>query len=815
MATPRDGPVPQLEAALMNSSSDKIHRLRISLLLVTFCLGIYMLTYRGLIQSGDTRRTLDAITSYVRYGDWLMDESTWLKPPYRIRESDALPLGEYRVQERLHILLASPLLRLADAFPRLGGIHTVWLFNCLVVSLIAGMIYLLLRAMDYSDIVAVVVAISAGVGTNMWAYSQTLFREPLTALLILAALLVLQSSRRSRMVGRALSYCLAAIALVLAYATKYSAGFALPALLVFALPDASFGRARIRRAAMLTLAVVPLLVLGLLMMLDPLPPPLINLFAGFGHPIDYLGEALRAYIISPGASIWATSPLTLLAIPGFIILWRRGQWRLVAAISLLTAGYALGHAMLTGPHWAGGLSWPPRFMLPLLPLLMMATAPIVEALLRGRRRRLKIVWLLLLCYGIWIQFVGVSLSLNRYSESLPPESKGIAEWGPSQTQPRYFRWVVLPGRWQDLGFEFLWARADLPVWVLSFAVFSALIIASLARLLRHPRYRWRHLSPLLALLGLPLILLNLSSAYDKDPQTQSSQAALHEALDFLTASAGADDILLLPGDDYQNFILNHMKSSAPRPIILQRSPAQAASERQPAAIASRNPNDWFDVPSYRTLRHLANKLDRLWVLENTSPFMLWSFRPLERYLAQHYYPLREVELATADPSVRLLEYSTSGAAPNPLSPFAGDIATDLQYGANIKLLGLALPRGHIYRSGETIELSLLWKTDAPLKRDYTIAVFIVDKATKSPVMQGWDSGPQNGFAPTSSWTAGAPVWDNRALRVPKGAAPGDYQVWVLMYRQGDSGEIVRLPVSGATVTEGATIGVLPVGIVIE
>jgi len=799
----------------MNIPSDKIHRLRICLLLVAFCLGIYMLTYRALIQSGDTRRTLDAITSYVRYGDWLMDESTWLKPPYRIRESDALPLGEYRVQERLHILLASPLLRLADAFPRLGGIHTVWLFNCLVASLIAGLIYLLLRALGYSDLVAVIVAISAGLGTNLWAYSQTLFREPLTAFFVLAALLVLQWSRRSRVIGRALGFCLAAIALVFAYETKFSAGFAVPALVVFALPDASFGRARIWRAAMLALAVIPLLVLSLLMLLDPLPPPLINLFAGFGHPLDYLGEALRAYIISPGASIWATSPLTLLAIPGVIILWRRGQWRLVSAISLLTAGYALGHALLAGPHWAGGLSWPPRFMLPLLPFLMMATAPIAEAMLRGRRRRLKIVWALLLCYGIWIQFVGVSLSLNRYSEALPPESKGFAEWGPSLTQPRYFRWVVLPRRWRELGFEFLWARADLPVWVLSFALFSALIIASLARILRHPRHRWRQLSPLLAFLGLPLILLNLASAYDKDPQTQSSQAALHEALDFLTVSADADDVLLLPGDDYQNFILNHMQSSRPRPIILQRSPAQAASDRQPAAIASLNPNDWFDVPSFRTLRHLASQLDRLWILENTSPYMSWSFRPLERYLAQHYYPLREVKLPTADPSVRLLEYSTRGAAPNPLSAFAGDIATGLQYGASIQLLGLTLPTGYIYQSGETVELSLLWKTDEPLTRDYTIAVFIADKATRTPVIQGWDSGPQNGFAPTSSWTAGAPVWDNRALRVPQSAAPGDYQVWVLMYRQDDSGEIVRLPVSGANLTESATIGVLPLEIVIE
>ena len=432
------------------------------------------------------------------------------------------------------------------------------------------------------------------------------------------------------------------------------------------------------------------------------------------------------------------------------------------------AGYTLGHALLTGPHWSGGLSWPPRFLLPALPVLMLATAPFAARMLRGSGLRLRLVWALLLCYGIWIQFVGVSLSLSRYSESLPPESNGFAEWAPTLVEPRYFRWVVLPGRWFDLGFEFLWARADLPMWALSFALFSALVAAVLARKLRHPGHRWRQLPILLALLCLPLTLLNLMAAYDRDPSTQSSQRALHQALDFLTVNARADDVLLLPGADYQDFILNHMQSSSPRPIILERPLAQAASDRQPAAVISENPNDWFDVQSFRTLRHLAGKLDRLWVLDNTSPFMQWSFRPLERYLAQHFYRLREVPLPTADETVRLLEYSTRAAAPNPLSPFAGDIATDLRYGASIRLVGLVLPNGEIYRAGETIELSLLWATDAPLEHDYTIAAFIADAVSDMPIAQSQDSGPQANFAPTSSWKPGIAIWgQSRAPRPGK------------------------------------------------
>ena len=150
-----------------------------------------------------------------------------------------------------------------------------------------------------------------------------------------------------------------------------------------------------------------------------------------------------------------------------------------------------------------------------------------------------------------------------------------------------------------------------------------------------------------------------------------------------------------------------------------------------------------------------------------------------------------------------------------MSQYAGDIATDLRYGASIRLLSFVLPNGQRYRPGETIELSLLWMADAPLQHDYTIAWFLAEKGAGTPIAQGWDTGPQNGFAPTSSWEPGWPVWDNRALLAPEQAKPGEYQIWLLMYRHDSaSGEIIRLPVSGRLVAEEATIGILPITLVI-
>ena len=338
--------------------------LSLLLLLVVLTLSVYMLTYRAVIQSGDTLRALDAVTSQARHDDWLMDESNWFKPALVVREDSELPLREYDVEERLNVQLALPLLRLADWLPRLGNIHTVWLFNVFVASLSVGLIFCLARALNFSATAATIVALTAGLGTNLWAYSQTFFREPLSALFILAALLSLRLGQSRSAALRLLSLLAAGASLYLAYQTKHSAIFAIPAWLLFALPASrNLGGTSAQRISIVALALVGS-CLVLLMLWDPLPQLLSQFLAPFGINSDYAGAALRSYLVSPGASIWGTSPILLLGIAGGLMLWRHRQYALVLAVSLGLAGFATGHALTTGVHWFGGLSWPPRFLLP-------------------------------------------------------------------------------------------------------------------------------------------------------------------------------------------------------------------------------------------------------------------------------------------------------------------------------------------------------------------------------------------------------------------------------------------------------------------
>ncbi len=792
----------------MNRASAQ--RTTVFLLVCAFIGSVYLLTYRATIQSGDTRRALDAVTSFVRYGDWLMDESSWTKPSRRVRADATLPLSEYDVEERLSIILAAPLLSLAEAVPRLGNIHTVWLFNIIVTSLSVGTLYLVARQLGFADAPAVVTALTAGISTNMWAYSQTFFREPLAMLFVLLAWHFTLIARQKTLPRQLAGFLLAGFCLALAYLVKHSALLALPGLIALALPDMRAWnpglRSRIGAATMATIAGLLLL----LMLVDPLPSIVQDVFSRFDINSAYAGEALRAYLLSPAASIWATSPILLLSLGGCLSLWRDGRRRLVIAIALTVSVYALGHALATGAHWFGGLSYPPRFLLPTIPVLALAMAPLAEKALHSRRWRTRALWISLLLYGVWIQFSAVSLDWRHYSDSLPPSAQRNAEWAPALIEPQYYRWVVLPQRWSDLGLGFLWTRSGETFWGVSYAVYAAALALMLWITLRRPKTRWRYAVPPLVFLCLPLTLINLSLVYDKDPRTRSGQQALHDALAFLERNARENDLLLVASNDYGDFIFNHVDTATPRAVVLPRPLAQAASEKQPARVVSHNPNDWFDVPSARIIRHLAAKHDRIWLLADTSRYQAWSFMPLERYLAQHYFPLREVALGAGDETVRLYEVSTASGAPNPLSPYSGDIVTDLRYGEHIDLVGLAMPRYTNLRPGDAVELSLLWRTDAWLERNYTIASFIVDATSQQPVAQGQDTAPQFGFAPTSSWAPGREIWDNRAMRLPPDTPTGEYRVWVVVYSfAAESGEIERLPVRGGRTAEAGTVGVLP------
>ncbi len=336
-----------------------INRRRLPLLVLLFTLlsSVYLITYSGQLDSSDTQRYFDAVSSFVDYGDFTLDLSTSQFTPYTFDANNPLPLVSANV-EPLQIILAAPLYWFAKVVPGIGLLHTVYLFNVLVGAAAGCVLFLYALALGYGERTALLAALAFGVSTVILPYTKTFFRDPLALLMLLICGLLLERLR-GRGYRPPLLIAAVAAAVIGLLLAKASTLLAFPALIVIALPEVKDGR---WRRVVVGLGVVTGLIAGLFLAL--------SLFGGIGERYDvlrlftgnsasYLTTALQAYLLSVGGSIWGTSPVALLALPGLWLLVRQRKWRYPVAILLLVGAFAVGYAALNGEHWFGGLSGPP------------------------------------------------------------------------------------------------------------------------------------------------------------------------------------------------------------------------------------------------------------------------------------------------------------------------------------------------------------------------------------------------------------------------------------------------------------------------
>ncbi len=787
----------------LNPEARRQARLFSALAVLLAC--VYMLTYSGRIESGDTLMLVDAVGSVVNQGDTLLDLSVAQRPPLPqlITPGARYPLPDVNA-EALQLALAAPLYWAAQRLPGVGLVHAVYLFNVLVCALAGGVMFLYGRALGYSERAALLAGLALGLLTAVWPYSKSFFQEPLALLLLLLAALLLEWWHAA---GRRTLLLAAALAIVGAVLSKNAALLALPALLVIALPAAGKAdRTRLARYSVFVLAVAAALlaagyVFGIFARLE-------RLLAALAGPQPYTVTALHSYLLSPGGSVWGTSPVLLLAVPGTWLLARRGRWRYPLALALALGGFALVYALRQGPDWFGGLSWPPRFMIPVIPFALLCALPAIERLASGPVP----LWaragaLLLAVYSLWVQVTGVSLWWGEYPAALPPAANSLIEWGGGLNTLRYLRWVLIPTLWARAPFDFAWLRTGAPGWAAAFGALAVVSAGALAALLRSRRQRW----PLAAALPLLFALAawgGLRAIY-VDPLYQGDRAPLHALLPLLEEAAAAPDaVALLSDPEYMPFMLNYARFAAPRLVTLPYQPGEQPSPEQPPVVTSDNPDFLVEQNTGPLIYALAETRDYLWLVASSGPFLPWAVRPVERFMAAHYFPLAEQETA---PDARLIAYSVA-RAPDPFAFRGPEHLADVRFGGALRLVGFDLPGGAVYAPGAALPVSLYWQAEEAVAQDYTVAWFLRD-ATGWEAQQGMDSEPGAGFAPTSAWRPGVPVRDNRALRLPADLAPGAYQMWVVVYSLDAAGAVANLPASGGDTREGY-IGVLPVTITV-
>lgn len=771
---------------------------------------VYMITYSGRLQFNDELQMLDVTGSIVEFGDERYDLALWyvwtLYGPFNkdIGQRYALPTAPV---EPMQSVAGVPFYWFSRLVDGTGTVHTVWLVNVLVTAAVGVLFFRFALLLGYDVATALIAALLLAFGTALWPYSRTFLREPLMAFFLLLAAYLLEQSNRGSLTHRRTVLYLAGVGIAMAFAflTKESTLMVLPALLALRFPVFTH-HPRWRRV--LDISLIALLLLPLLLVITDilgyLIPQEVSLTALYALQPAYAREALHTYLFSVGGSIWGTSPVVLLAVPGLWLLYRAQKRRCLWMIVLSVIGLAVGHAITAGEVWSGGATWPPRFLIPVLPLLMLAVLPVLGLLRHVPVLRVPVV--LLVLYSLWWQVNGLAFPWESYSRLLPAESNGLSEWSAGLNTLRYMRPSVLSTLWFEQPLDFAWVRTGVHLWPL---LFVGLSVAAAILVWRPGRSVW--LLPgawiVFSVLGLRMIV--------DDPLYLGEHEALHHITERLKQEEQSGDVVLLNTPQYHGYFLNHAGLNKARIVSLPLAPGERGSFEENPGVVFDDPVELLRPETVDLLRGLAIQRERLWLLMDAGPFLPWRIRPLERYMADRYYPIRELNPEPPNAAVRLLEFSTIKAES---SERATVKATDLVFGESIAAASFMLPQGTAYRVGAVLPLTIFWQTDRLLAQNYNIALFLADQqgnvvfADGRPV-QGWDTPPAAGFAPMPEWEPGEYIKDNRALRLPEDLPPGEYELLLRLYTPESGGEDA-LSVSGAGVISDG-LAALPVTVVIE
>ena len=774
----------------------------LTILILLTCL--YLFVYSGRIESGDSLLLFDATSSQFRFGDWLLDESAATLDEHHVGTGlDPYP------GERLQPTLAIPLYALAWLVPGIGLVQTTWLFNIIVTLALVAVFFTFCRQLGYEDGASALASILLGASTILLPYSKTFFREPLAAFLLLLVAMAAESVRKWRS-WRALWWLIGGlIAFGLAIHSKQSSLLALPALICLLAPGwstrAQFTRVHRFARALLDAAFVVLILLAFISCIADLADSLAKIFGFFqelGLPVpgrdwEFFRVAMASQLLSPGGSFWGSSPILLLAVPGAYLLWRRGGRRHLWAATFMLLGYAVGHAV-RGPHWFGGLSWPPRFLLPTLPIVMILTLPTLEWLLKRRYRLAFIGFGMLLAYSLWWQFASVVMRWNDLP--LPERANGLLEWSGSLFSLAHLRPLLVTSALGEGGWDFAWWRTGAHLLPILYILLASACAYILYQLFLRRRYlsRWR-----LAILPVSALALTAASLFtiQQDPAYSAGRDALWEMLPILDDVTERGDIVFVT-QEYRDFLLNHGASRNPRYIVLTHQPGESYHPEVAPTLASDNPRLALDRYTIHRLNIMLSEIDNFYFLSDAGPFLPWRPRVLERYFAERAFPIRAISTA---PDVRLLEYAL---APLPAAYQDADFPYSLRFGDGLQLEGMMLPSGTEFSPGETIPLAMQWQAQSPIPQDLTITWKLASDGRARLGVTDWQ--PSAGLEPTSAWEVGLPHWDLRALRLPADFPAGEYELWLMVYYFVD-GQLQHLTATGGEKSEGH-IAVLPVTI---
>jgi hypothetical protein len=807
----------------------------LSFAIALFLFSVYLLSFSGRFHVMDELAVFTASHNLSQYHradiNQLVWTNHWTPNPPGIWGRDG---NLYTKKPPGISFITTPLIWLGHALPGLNAVHAGLLTNAIVTALTASLLFIWLTDLGFTQFTAAFTSLSYGLCTIAWVYARMFWESSLLALFFLLAVLTVYRATHPTPPSRPwLWLLLCGLAVAISLTLRFEAAIALILIGLYITfhvsrftfhvseRSLSLGRSTLH-ASRFTLYVsflTPSLLLGLgLLYFNYLR------FGSFGET-GYTQEILfrepwvGAYglLFSPGRGLFIYSPLLLLLFAGLHPAWRR----LPQSYFWLISGLCLSYWLFYGSWfaWGGTWGWGPRFLLPILPLLMLFVAePIEKARRRGGEEareqgsetarasrftfhvsRFTLHALILL--SLVVNLLGILVDFNEHFLRLGANDNFVFNW---VVFPPLAHWQILQEGLVDLiwlqpgsqGLSIAWPVL-LPALIL-FALATVNLIMTyqgqkeirnkkleqpftlhVSRFTFHPSRFTLHISSpapgwgfiLLLLLFPYLFLRGTAQTALANDQAQFDRPVLET----LNASARSGDALLVPMPPFGDVqeISTRLMSYLSQPL-----PTYAWIESEPRAIQSDERE--------RIWQAMQANTQRVWLFERWltqgSPATLTATR-----LNQDAFPLRE---QWVEQSGRLTLYALAG----PTQPASTPLNVPFQGG--LTLIDFAIVENTLAPGG-VLKLRLTWQAGSNtagqrLPPDSLIAFAQLLTETGGQKVAQIDRllvDPQN--FQQSPLLPGQTIQQGYGLQLPDDLPPGAYSLVVGVYQAGSGQHLYR------------------------
>lgn len=391
----------------------------------------YLLLMSGHIYARDEETLFQMADSIARHGTTLVSPEVWGIAVSPTPGKDGLLTTSYAPGQSL---LAVPLYWLGAAVAHTGGtayaayLHrfVVLTFNGFVTAATVALLFCFALALGYRTRTALALAICYGGATYALIQARTFFAEPLTALLVLLAFFLMYEACAGVGGPRRCNLVLAASGFVIACAlgVKVHAALFLPVLALYlllstvpsvrALSERAAWQSLVRRGgawvAGMAIPAVALMAYNAWLYGSPLT-------TGYGDSPNIFTTPLRTgvygLLFSSGKGVLWYAPPILLALIGLPIFLRRFPR---VGITIICAGVinVVFYARLR--FWHGEGAWGPRYLLIVLPWLLLPALPVLDRLLAPARgwwielARAGAAFVVLA--GVFVQMLAIAVSFD-------------------------------------------------------------------------------------------------------------------------------------------------------------------------------------------------------------------------------------------------------------------------------------------------------------------------------------------------------------------------------------------------------------------